>query len=153
MYRRILIATDLSEASLPALRVGLDLARRLGAAVEVLHVTEAPYQSRPWFTPLTNKELELLEELGRREQAEARRALGEQVAEILGGEREQTRVEIVVSPGVPADAIVAAARDRKAELLITGTHGRRGIKHALLGSIAERVMRTAPCPVLTVRAG
>ena len=59
----------------------------------------------------------------------------------------------VITRGVnPADTITAYARENSIDLIVTGTHGRGGIQHLLMGSVAERVVRTAPCPVLTVRA-
>ena len=59
--------------------------------------------------------------------------------------------EVEVATGHPADAIVRVAQDRKADLIVMGTHGRTGLQHVLLGSVAEKVVRLAPCPVLTVR--
>ena len=59
--------------------------------------------------------------------------------------------EVDVASGHAADAIVRIARDRHADLIVMGTHGRTGLQHALLGSVAEKVVRLAPCPVLTIR--
>src|SRR5262249_20777722 len=59
--------------------------------------------------------------------------------------------EVAIAGGNPADAIVRAAQERGADLIVMGTHGRTGLQHVLLGSVAEKVVRTAPCPVLTVR--
>lgn len=57
-----------------------------------------------------------------------------------------------IRTGVPAESIVEAAREAKAELIVVGTHGRTGFERLVLGSVAERVVREAPCPVLTVKA-
>ena len=61
-------------------------------------------------------------------------------------------VGVVIRGTNPAETIVAYAKANSIDLIVTGTHGRGGIKHLLMGSVAERVVRTAPCPVLTVRA-
>jgi nucleotide-binding universal stress UspA family protein len=59
--------------------------------------------------------------------------------------------DVEIAVGHPADAIVRVAEERAADLIVMGTHGRTGLQHALLGSVAEKVVRLAPCPVLTVR--
>lgn len=61
--------------------------------------------------------------------------------------------EVETAVGQPADTIVRVAQDRHADLIVMGTHGRTGLQHMLLGSVAEKVVRLAPCPVLTVRRG
>ena len=66
---------------------------------------------------------------------------------------EGLEVTTEVSPELPAEAIVAAALERDADLIVMGTRGHTGLKHALLGSVAERTIRTAPCSVLTVKGG
>ena len=58
---------------------------------------------------------------------------------------------VEIAAGHPAEAIVRVAQERKADLIVMGTHGRTGLQHVLLGSVAEKVVRLAPCPVLTVR--
>lgn len=153
MYRKILMATDLSEASRPAFDAALGLARRLGADLHVLHVTEPPYESRRWFVSFAGHEAEFFEGIARREDEAARKLLDDIVrkANADGGSSEP--VHVLVRRGVPADIIVGTAKDLEVDLIVVGTHGRRGIQHALLGSIAERVVRTASCPVLSVRAG
>jgi nucleotide-binding universal stress UspA family protein len=121
--RDILLATDFSEASEPAVRVARDYAYRFGARVHLVHVA-AP--SDPGAA-------------ARLGGIAATFAPAEVVARVLGGP-------------APAAAIVGYAREHGIDLIVLGTHGRTGVSHLLLGSIAERVVRTAPCPVLTVPA-
>jgi nucleotide-binding universal stress UspA family protein len=151
MYKTILIAVDLTPASQPALREGLELSRILGARTVVLHVCEPAYEARHWFSTLAAAEAELYRKMARVERDEALLQLEARVAEARGGHREGAAPELRVIPGIPADAILDEAQRAGAELIVVGTHGRRGMSHALLGSIAERVVRTAPVPVLAVR--
>ncbi len=149
MYRKIIVATDLTPASDAAVRAALELARRFGARLTALHVAEPPYEPQHWFVP-HDRETQLLREVFHHEQVEARARLKEQT-ERLGG-RDGVSPELRVVAGVPADSIVDEAVRSEADLLVIGTHGRRGVQHALLGSIAERVVRTSKVPVLTVRS-
>ena len=148
MGAKFLIATDLTEASAEALRAGLMLARRLGASATVLHVTAPARPGRAPFVPLDEREAVFYQELAERERAAARRILDEQLERYRA---EGTPVETVVVPGDPLEVILSMARTGGADLVVTGTHGRKGLAHALLGSVAERCVREAPCPVLTVR--
>ena len=149
MLRKILFASDLTEASAPALVLALELGRRLGARVAALHVTEPVYESRRWYGALREDEIEFYRVVSEREQAAALRVLAEQVNPPPG---EAPAVEVLVRSGSPAEVICEVAREADVDLIIMGTHGRSGLQHALLGSIAERVIRTASCAVLTVRA-
>ena len=152
MFRKILVATDLTEASTPAVRAALELGRRFGAPVVALYVTEPPYTNRRWYAPFEPAETELLDTLRVRQREAAGRALERQVGEAETG---QDRVEVrtIVRDGIPADTIPSTAIEIGADLIVMGTHGRKGAQHLLLGSIAERVVRSASCPVLTVRPG
>jgi nucleotide-binding universal stress UspA family protein len=125
MVREILLATDFSEPSRAAARVAVDYARRFGARLHLLHVVWPATDPTP------------------------RPAL-ERLAEDLG--REVPVVTAVVA-GLPvAEEIVRYARTHGIDLIVVGTHGRTGPSRLLLGSVAERVVRTAPCPVLAVPA-
>jgi nucleotide-binding universal stress UspA family protein len=145
MYSKILAATDLSESSLPAVRTAIELARRLGAEVAVLHVSEPAYPANHWFVPHIGEDAETLGTIIAREIETARAKLDEQVAAAGGG------AQLLVRVGRPAAIIVETARDLGYELIVLGTHGRKGIEHVILGSVAERVVRVSPCPVLTVK--
>lgn len=119
--RDILLATDFSPASEPAAQVARDYARRLGARAHLVHVaTDGDADAAPRLTGLA-----------------ATFAPAPTVTRVLAGR-------------TPAAAIVAYAREHGIGLIVLGTHGRTGMSRVLLGSVAERVVRTAPCPVLTV---
>ena len=117
----ILLATDFSDVADHATRVARGYAERLGARVHLFHVLSAGDYD---VTRLL---------------ARTRDTLGDRVP-----------VVIASAPGAPAEAIVRYAAANKISLVVVGTHGRTGFSRALLGSVAERVVRTAPCPVLTV---
>jgi nucleotide-binding universal stress UspA family protein len=140
--KTVLVPTDFSECSDAALRYGRALASSFGATLHLLHVVQDPY-TQPWAaeafpTPLGD----MLNEW----QAQARERLCKLVPE---AERAATMVTTVV--GSPALEIVRYASEQGIDLIVIGTHGRGPFGHMLLGSVAERVVRKAPCPVLTVR--
>jgi len=141
--KNILVATDFSEPSAVALAYGRDLARSYGARLHVLHVIEdvmIRYSSEIGFA---------LPELQADLEKAARRDLDALIAE-----DDRRTMEVVstieTSVNIPG-AIVAYARECDIDLIVTGTHGRGAVSHLLMGSVAERVVRSAPCPVLTVR--
>ncbi len=152
--KRILCANDLTYASEPALRMALHLGRQLDVPVTVLHVAEAPYP-RPKLLgsySYSPSEIELMTGIACRAETAALRLLQEQVAAINQPGRDAVATEVLVRQGIPADAVCAVALELGADLLVVGTHARIGLKHFLLGSVAERLARTAPCPVLVARA-
>ena len=146
---RILVPVDFSAHSGRALRYATTLADRFNATVEVLHVVEDPFISGAWSPEAVAPNIpELLADLV----ATARGKLNAmKVAAIRQGVRLETTVLTTVVTGKPADSITDYARTERFDLIVMGTHGRTGLSHALLGSVAERVARKAPCPVLTVR--
>jgi universal stress protein A len=142
--RRILVPTDFGECSAPALRYAVELADKFGAELVLLHVVHDLALAMPdavMPTPVPAPDLTQLIDAGKTGLANliARENLG----------RLHPRTEVRV--GSPVPEIVAAAKDLKADLLCVGTHGRTGLAHLLLGSQAERIIREAPCPVLTVK--
>jgi nucleotide-binding universal stress UspA family protein len=141
----VLVATDFGEASNTALLYGRDLARRFGARLHVIHVVEqliAHVGSAEGF--ITN-----IQELQEDDEAQAEKDLR---AVLSDEDRQVLRARTVVTTSsTPAEAIVEYAKTEKIGLIVLGTHGRRAIARLLLGSVAERVVRSAPCPVLTVR--
>jgi nucleotide-binding universal stress UspA family protein len=142
---RILVPVDFSAPSDRALRYATTLADRFGATIELLHVVEDPFVSGAWNAEVYVPNVaELLNRLivTAREQLEESKAL---VADKGIG------VDTTVITGRPAQSIVDHAATERFDLIVLGTHGRTGLSHALLGSVAERVVRKAPCPVLTVR--
>jgi nucleotide-binding universal stress UspA family protein len=132
---RILVAVDFSPGSQQALALAEEVARRFAAEVAVLHVDEA-------LSVIPGSDL-----------AETRRVAAERALEDATAElrRKDIRARPILRSGLAAIEIVEAANAEHADLLVLGTHGRTGLAHVLLGSVAERVVRTAPCPVLTVR--
>lgn len=148
-FNRILVPVDFSAHSDLALRYATTLADRFGATVEVLHVVEDPFVSGAWSTGVLVPNIpELLADLVKA----ARAKLDDMRAVATSrGPRLTTTVLTTVVTGAPADSISDYARTEKFDLIVMGTHGRKGVSHALMGSVAEHVVRKAPCPVLTVR--
>ena len=142
--KNILVATDFSEPSGVAMAYGRDLARSYNARLHVLHVVEdvlTRYSTEAGFLlPSLQADLEKAAQLDLQ-------------SRITDEDRRQLNaVPIVVSGVNIADGIVEYAKGNSIDLIVTGTHGRGAVKHFLMGSVAERVVRTAPCPVLTVHA-
>ena len=144
--KNILVATDFGEAADTALGYGRELATRFGATLHVLHVAENVYitafgaETYASFAPDMQRDIE---------QA-AQRKLHEALIDSDGSGPKT--VPAVMTSGAPAFAIVDYARDHDIELIVMGTHGRGVVQQFLMGSVAERVVRLAPCPVLTVRS-
>jgi nucleotide-binding universal stress UspA family protein len=142
-YRRILVPVDFSPSSDHALAAALDLAGKLGARLFLLHVVPIPLPG--WEVYGHEFAPEQLIEKGREG---AERELGALAAARSSG---AVPIEPLVRVGMPFLEIIAAAREIGADLIVMGTHGRTGLAHVLIGSVAERVVRGSPCPVLTVR--
>jgi nucleotide-binding universal stress UspA family protein len=143
--KHILVPTDFSEGSDAAVGYARALAGTFGASIDLLHVAENV------FTRAFAGEgyVAGLPEL----QAEIERAAREQLAELLIDDDvpKLDAKSVVITSNATANEIVNYARTNGIDLIVMGTHGRSGISHFLLGSVAERVVRTAPCPVLTLR--
>jgi nucleotide-binding universal stress UspA family protein len=144
--KNVLVATDFSEPSEAALAYGRELARSFGAALSIVHVvddTMARAYGIDGGVLLTDPQL----------QREFEASALEQVNALIGDEdRTQLRATgQVLTSTAPALAIVTYAREANIDLIVMGTHGRGGVAHLLMGSVSERVVQTAPCPVLTVR--
>ena len=140
---RILVPTDFSVFSEVALTYGKAMAEAFKAELHILHVLEDPGEYA--------RKVESQAIVGRlREQMdlEAQEQLGSLLSE---DERSSLRAQTLVKWGAPFVEIVRYARDNDIDLIAMGTHGRGAVKHMLLGSVAEKVVRKAPCPVLTVR--
>jgi len=138
--RHILIPHDFSETAERAFAFGLDLAEKLGARVTVAHAYELPTYGFPDGPAMT------AQMAGQIERA-AQTALEAAASRARKPGRD---VSVVLRQGTAWSEIVAVAKDTKTDLVVMGTHGRRGFARMLLGSVAEKVVRTAPCPVLTV---
>jgi nucleotide-binding universal stress UspA family protein len=144
VLKNVLVATDFSEPSVVALAYGRELARTFGAKLHVLHIAESVMA-----TPGVEFYGGSLADL----QASVEQAAQRQMKTIVTDEdRTQLSAETIVHTWTtPAPAIVAYAEETGIDLIVMGTHGRGGLSHFLMGSVAERVVRLAPCPVLTVR--
>jgi len=141
----VLFPTDFSELSKPATEFARDIAERYGAQLFCLHVVDDAYQYwsaiGPESLPLGPPPEEMLE-LGRTR-------LARFCDDYLGGLSKP--VISHVAYGRPFAEIIAFAKEKQVELIVMGTHGRGAIAHVLLGSTTEKVIRKAPCAVLTVR--
>src|SRR5712691_5837612 len=143
--RRILVATDFGDAAEVALNYGREFARTFGASLDVLHVCDNAlargFGADGFVTDYSDLQRDL-EAAGRR-----------QLEALLNDEdRAMLKAKpVLVTSTTPALAIVEYAKEWRADLILMGTHGRGGMAHLLMGSVAERVVRFAPCPVLTVR--
>ena len=144
LLKKILVATDFGEASDAALNYGRDLARTYGATLHVLHVAENVFaryagDGATAFLPQMQSEIENT----------ARKRM-----EGLVTDEDRAMLhakEVVLTALGTAEAVVEYAKAHTVDIIVMGTHGRRALAHLLMGSVAERVVRTAPCPVLTVR--
>ena len=143
LIKNVLVATDFSEPSEAALNYGRELARTFTATLHVLHVADNvtfQYGVEGYSTLLPEMQADVEEA--------ARRQLDRLITE---EDRTALRAKpAIVTAGPKAAAIVDYASAHQIDLIVMGTHGRGGISHVLIGSVAERVVRTATCPVLTV---
>jgi len=146
MYDRILVPVDGSETAALGLQEAIRLAKSQGSALRLLHVVEdmAAYAS-PEAATLSEQLLAAL-----RARSEAILAEAREVARKQGVVADTRWVEVTGGPA--GEAIVEEARKWPADLIVVGTHGRRGIRRLVLGSDAEHVVRSSPVPVLLVRA-
>lgn len=138
---RILVPIDFSECSRKALRYAIALAKEHAASLTLLYVVPKQYAAYDYGGPdMPSLEAEMF--------VDGEKKLNEILETELKGE---VPAESLVRCGSPDDEILAIARDIPANLIVIATHGRTGLSHMLLGSVAEHVVRRAPCPVLVVR--
>jgi nucleotide-binding universal stress UspA family protein len=142
--KNVLVATDFSETSEAALAYGRELARTFGAKLHLLHVADN-IMLRYAFDGSLIMPPEIQTDFENATRTHLERLLGEDDRRELGA------VAVLRTSNTPADSIVDYAKDAAVDVIVMGTHGRRALAHLLLGSVAERVVRTSPCPVLTVR--
>ena len=141
LFRRVLCAIDFSEHSLAALDLALKIAQRNDAMLYLLNVAPMP-AGAAGFQPVPMDPYPYLEKDGRKR------------LEKVARERIPTavRYETIVVSGDPAELVLNAARNLDTDLIVIGTHGRKGLSHLVLGSVAERVVRESPKPVLTAHS-
>ena len=142
-FRTVIVPTDFSDPATNALHAALDLKDPEGMLYLVHVVDDVPltYGYVGMALPADDLRTRL-----------ARTAHDELVAFVPAG-ADMKHIETHILHGSPWDRIVEFARTKQADLIVMGTHGRAGIGHALIGSVAERVLRRAPCPVLVIREG
>jgi universal stress protein A len=160
-FKHLLVPTDFSEPAHSALRYAIEEARLHQAKITLLHVLPPDTQTDVHYVTgalaetaqegfdslISGSPLLSQPEVVRRDRSEeALTQLRDLVANAFPGPS-----EVAVAMGHPADTIVRVAQERSADLIVMSTHGRTGLQHMLLGSVAEKVVRLAPCPVLTVK--
>jgi universal stress protein A len=142
--KTVLVPTDFSEPSESALRYGKAMAEAFGASLHVVHVME-DLLAHAWAAEVYVSSMpQLRDEI----EKESRQRLGALLSE---AERHKFRAETALLAGNPFLEIIRYAKAHDVDLIVMGTHGRGPIAHMLLGSVAEKVVRKSPCPVLTVR--
>ena len=142
-FSNILVAVDFSENSEHAFDYAVTLASQFNAELTVLHVINEPVDLRGFYVPhISFEQLE-------KEIEESAVKMMERFCSSRMGAFTNFRTAIVT--GIPYDEIITAAARMDASLIVLGTHGRTGLDRILFGSTAERVVRSAPCPVLSVR--
>lgn len=143
---RILVPVDFSRHSLKALAWAIDFAEPFGAAIDLVHVVEPIAYATPadLYAGMATQLGNLL--------AEQRRSARQQLDELAAKYAKRgVSLRIHLRDGIAYREIVDAAKQLNADLVVQATHGRTGLSHVLLGSVAERVVRTSECPVLTIR--
>lgn len=142
-FEKILTAIDFSESSDFAFEYALTLARQFQAELTVMHVINEPVDLRGFYVPhISFEQLE-------KEIEEGAEKMMEKFCQANMGDF--TRFTTVVVAGIPYEEVLRKAQETGASLIVLGTHGRTGIDHLIFGSTAERVVRSAACPVLTIR--
>jgi len=146
VFRSVLHPTDFSSASRPALARAIALARQNRAALRIVHVL--PPLALVIGNDITFTPRGVYEAVDRRARQEARTALATLVRR---ARKAGVRATSLLLDGAAHEQICRAARRMRAQVIVIGTHGRSGLSRAFMGSVAERVIRFAPCPVLAVR--
>jgi universal stress protein A len=144
--KKILFATDFSENSTPARERAIEYAKVFGAELMILHVVNSRLLGYPTFAERVPVDFALIERNIQEGVEQELRSMSEDVG------REVQHVTTYHLSGAPAEEIVRFANEYEVDLIVMGTHGWTGFKHLIVGSTAENVVRSAHCPVLTVRA-
>jgi nucleotide-binding universal stress UspA family protein len=139
-FRKIMVPVDFSAHSSEAVRVAADLSRRYQVPITLLHVHEPPVYAVPSLFSASQLNA-IMGELEKKLADDKERALAAGAS----------HVDTMMVQGTPFLRIIEAAREGGHDLIVMGTHGHTGVRHLLIGSVAERVVRKAHCPVLVVR--
>ena len=143
--KNILVPTDFSAGSEEAVQYAFDLARRLGAALHLLHVLENPFAPGAFMEMYAPPPADYYTGIEQQADERLRRSLSHE-------QRAQIGVLFSTRTGVPATEILARLDEEpKIDLVVMATHGRGGVARFVMGSVTERIIRSAPCPVLTLR--
>ena len=140
-FKKILCGTDFSESSYHALDYGLRFAKSSDGALLVVHLVHVPAGDLLGEQAYTLNFAEV--------RSQMRALLDQLYATRL---QRYAKTELVIDFGDPAQQLIKLAEDRAVDLIVTSTHGRSGLSHLLMGSVAEKIIRHAPCPVFVVRA-
>lgn len=156
-FKKILCPVDLSEFSLQALRLAVEVAGASGASLDILHVIHNPFDEL-YMSAITETNPALLDSYAAGPQQRARviRATEEHSEVLLkqfcrDSVKSHSDVRYHIRKGDPFEAILEAAEDFSTDLVVLATHGRTGVKRLVIGNVAEKIVRHAPCPVLTVK--
>lgn len=141
MFKHILVPTDFSEPAQHALDIAVDLAKKDAAALTLLHTYDSPVYPYAGLPPIPSDFIGPIRDA-------AERSLNAALAEL---QKRFPAAKSALAYGVAWQQILQLAKDAGADLIVMGTHGRRGLSHALLGSVAEKVVRLSEIPVLTTR--
>ena len=144
-FDRILVPTDFSDFSRPAMQYGYDIAARFGAELHLLHIVPDPAMLVPEAAAFSVETMQA--------QSESLVKEAETMLKKLPPDGWENDKPVVreVRVGAAFMEIIDYARENSIDLIVIGTHGRSGLMHILMGSVAERIVRKAPCPVLTVK--
>jgi universal stress protein A len=144
MLQKILVPTDHSKNSEEAFQYALDWAKINKSTIYVVHVIDLSYPELTYLTKTGqfDEEQNIFDE--------AFKETDEFINRVAGNEKGMG-IERLVKKGDPSEEIIRAAKEKEADLIIMSTHGRKGLSHVLIGSVAEKVVRSAPCPVLTLK--
>jgi nucleotide-binding universal stress UspA family protein len=141
LFKQILVPTDFEACSAEALGAAVGLARAFDGKITLLHAWQTP--AYPYLEPVLDAEL-----ISSVEECAARR-LAQELHDLRMASAD---AEGLLRTGAPSDAILEAIKELEPDLVVMGTHGRCGVNPAVLGSVAERIVRLSPIPVLTVRS-
>jgi universal stress protein A len=156
-FKRILCPVDMSPFSQGAIKLGVKLAQNSNATLYLLHVIDNPFDEL-YLSSITQADPALLD-LYRDEPAQRARIINATLehSQVLLKQfchewvEELPKVRYLVANGNPFEKILDAAKDHRIDLIVLATHGRTGVKRLLIGNVAEKVVRHAPCPVLTLK--